>query len=166
MIFGVVILLGGAAYFTNKNGEVGVAAEAGYKVPPFTLPSYPDNQPISLSDFKGKPLLINFWASWCPPCQEETPDLVKAYAKYGNKVQFISVNLTAKDSLPDIKGFIDKYGIQYPVALDVNGTVTSQYNVVAIPTSIFVNRSGVIVARVTGAIMPQILESDLQRIMQ
>lgn len=142
------------------------APTTGNSVPLFSLPGYPDNKPISLANYQGKPIFINFWASWCPPCQAETPDLVKAYAKYGDKVQFIGVNLTAQDSLADVTAFIKKYDIKYPVAMDIKGSVAQQYQVLAIPTSIFVNRQGIIIERYVGAIPPQILERYLQRISQ
>jgi len=143
-----------------------VAPLTGYRVPPFSLPGFPDSKPISLADFQGKAVLINFWASWCPPCQSETPDLVKAFAKYGDKVQFVGVNLSSQDSLQDVTAFIKKYGVEYPVVLDTKGTVAQQFQTMAIPTSFFVNREGIIVERYVGAITPQVLEADLQKISQ
>jgi peroxiredoxin len=146
--------------------SISAAPLTGYRVPPFSLPSFPDSKPISLTDYPAKPVLINFWATWCPPCQAESPDLVKAYAQYADKVQFIGIDLTAQDSLPDLTAFIKKYGIKYPIAMDVNGTVAQQYQVLAIPASIFVNRQGIIVERYVGGITPQILEENLQKISQ
>ncbi|MDR3539737.1 MAG: TlpA disulfide reductase family protein [Desulfosporosinus sp.] len=143
-----------------------VAPMIGYRVPSFSLPSIPDNQLISLADYQGKAVLINFWASWCPPCQSETSDLVKAFAKYGNEVQFIGVNLSSQDSLQDVTAFLAKYGVKYPVVLDTKGAVAQQFQTMAIPTSFFVNRQGIIIDRYVGAITPQELERDLQRISQ
>ena len=143
-----------------------VAPQVGSRVPSFTLPSFPDNKPISLADYQGKPLLINFWASWCPPCQAETPDLVKAYAKYGDKVQFIGVDLASQDTLSDVTAFVNKYGIKYPLALDTKGAAAAQFEAMAIPTSIFVNREGIVVDRIVGGMTPQILEKALQKISQ
>lgn len=160
----VALLLGGVASFNSKAASNNsVAPLVGYKVPLFSLPHFPDKQPISLADYQGKPLFINFWASWCPPCQQESPDLVKAYGKYGNKVQFIGVNLTQQDSLSDVAAFLTKYGIKYPTALDVQEKVAQEYQVAAIPASFFVNSRGIIVAHYVGAIPPQILDDDLQR---
>ncbi len=74
--------------------------------------------------------------------------------------------MISQDSLPDVTAFIQKYGIKYPIALDTKGAVAQQYQTVAIPTSFFVNRQGIIVDRVVGAITPQVLEADLQKISQ
>ncbi len=177
LLVSLAVVFSGVVWATNrpvpptneqKSSEQAISASpmTGYRAPSFSLPTFPDNKPISLADYQGKPLFINIWASWCPPCQAETPDLVKAYAKYGDKVQFIGVNLTSQDSLPDVTAFIEKYGIKYPIALDTKGTVAQQYQAVAIPTSFFVNRQGIIVERSVGAISPQVLEADLQKISQ
>lgn len=136
----------------------------GNPVPVFALPRYPDRKTISISDYKGKPIFINFWASWCDPCKQETPDLVKAYAQYGKTVNFVGVNLTSADSVVDAKKFIHQYGIKYTVLLDVAGNVAKQYGIVGIPTSVFVNREGEITTIYMGAIPPQTLSKDLKSI--
>lgn len=136
----------------------------GHPVPLFSLPLYPNHKMVSISDFKGKPMFINFWASWCDPCKQETPDLVKAYAKYGDHVKFIGVNLTSEDSLSDVKKFINQYGIKYTVLLDTAGKVAKQYGIVGIPTSVFVNREGTITAIYMGAIPSNVLSQDLRDI--
>ena len=74
--------------------------------------------------------------------------------------------MTSQDSLPDVTTFIQKYGIKYPIALDTKGLLDQQYQAMAIPTSLFVNRQGIIVDRVVGAITPKVLEADLQKISQ
>ncbi|QSO46406.1 TlpA family protein disulfide reductase [Alicyclobacillus mengziensis] len=136
----------------------------GYIAPAFTLSELASGTPVSLSEFQGKPIFINFWASWCPPCQAETPDIVKAYQQYGNQVTFISINLTSGDSIAGVHQFVKRYGIKYPVLLDKNAAASTAYNVLAIPTSLFVNRNGVIVARFSGAIPAAELSANLQRI--
>lgn len=166
---GILILFGGVLFVTAKKppqSNVAVAPNVGYRVPSFTLTTYPDNRPLSVTPNMNKPLFINFWASWCPPCQAEAPDLEKAYEKYGKQIEFIGVNLTSQDTLPDVQKFLNTYGIKYTTALDTTGVAASEYKIVAIPTSVFVNRSGMIVDRYTGAIPPQYLDSDLQRIEQ
>lgn len=160
----VALSIGGVTVFNNKAASNNsVVPLVGYRVPPYSLARFPNKQSISLADYQGKPLFINFWASWCPPCQQESPDLVKAYAKYGNKVQFIGVNLTQQDSLSNVSAFLTKYGIKYPIGLDVQEKVAQEYQVTGIPASFFVNSRGIIVAHYVGAIPLQMLEDDLQR---
>lgn len=167
ILIGVVTLL--AMVVTASPSKRGSATQTarpydGYAAPDFTLPRLSDGQPVSLSQYHGKPLFINFWASWCPPCNAESPELVKAYAKYGSKVVFISINVTHDDTLANVKTFLKKYNVPYPVLLDKQAKVSNEYNVLALPTSLFVNRQGMIVARYSGAIPNPELISTLQRI--
>ncbi|OFW80328.1 MAG: hypothetical protein A2201_12780 [Alicyclobacillus sp. RIFOXYA1_FULL_53_8] len=145
--------------------KVSTAPYPGYRVPEVTLQTVTPGQQIKISNFSGKPLFINFWASWCPPCQAETPDLVKAYQQYGSEVQFLGINATAQDTSGNAQAFIKRYGISYPVGFDTSNQAASQFNVNGFPTSIFVNASGVVVARVDGAITPEVLRADLQKSM-
>lgn len=148
----------------NPATYVTTLPKIGNLVPLFTLPHYPDRKMISISDYKGKPMFINFWASWCDPCKQETPDLVKAYAKYGNEVEFIGVNLTSSDSVADVTKFVHQYGMKYTVLLDTAGQVSKQYGIVGIPTSVFVNGEGKITAIYMGAIPTHVLTQDLNSI--
>ena len=177
LVVSLMVVFAGALWVINRpvlptkqlqssEQTISVAPMTGHRVPSFSLPSLPDSQPISSADYQGKAVLINFWASWCPPCQSETPDLVKASAKYGDKVQFIGVNLSSQDSLSDVTAFLKKYGIKYPIVMDTKGNVAQQFQTMAIPTTFFVNRQGIIVDRYVGAITPQVLEEDLQKISQ
>jgi thiol-disulfide isomerase/thioredoxin len=134
--------------------------------PNFTLPTYPSGKTVSLASLKGKPVFINIWASWCPPCKMETPDIVKAHAKYGSKVEFVSINASTQDSLSGMEAFIKHYGIKYPVEMDTQGQFLNSYHIVGFPTSFFINRKGVIVDEVLGAITSQHLNQDLQKISQ
>ena len=87
---GVVILFGAVLFVTSKKPSqagVAVSPEVGYRIPSFTLTTYPGNGSINVTPNVHKPMFINFWASWCPPCQAEAPDLEKAYKKYGQQVE-------------------------------------------------------------------------------
>ncbi|WP_067620432.1 TlpA family protein disulfide reductase [Alicyclobacillus acidiphilus] len=168
VVIGALIVGVGMVGFKKQSPEaaanVPVAPQQGYRMPPFTLTEYPDNKTIDTKDLIGKPIFINIWASWCPPCQEETPDIVKAYKQYGSKVVFLSVNATSQDNMPDVEQFIKHYGITWPVALDKNGEVLQEYNIVGFPTSFFVNRQGIITDVNVGLITAQNLNDQLQRI--
>nr|WP_242549445.1 TlpA disulfide reductase family protein [Alicyclobacillus mali (ex Roth et al. 2021)] len=133
-------------------------------MPPIKLQEYPDNQTIDTDKLRGKPIFINFWTSWCVYCKLETPDIVQAYKQYGDKVVFLSINVTAQDSMADMEQFVKQYGITWPVALDTKGTVMNEYGIIGFPTSFFVNRQGMIVATNVGAISKENLMAELERI--
>ncbi len=138
--------------------------EAGYRAPNFILHTL-SGHPIELSQLKGKPVLINFFASWCPPCQAEAPDLVQMYDRYHTQVVFLGVDMTESDSRSAVQAFMKKVGIHYPIVLDSLGKVAKQYDVISIPMSFFVNAQGVIVARVAGAMNRNSLASELSHLL-
>lgn len=123
----------------------------GKPAPDFMLSTL-DGAKVSLSQFRGQPVLINFWASWCFPCREEMPELVRTYE--GLKAEgftIIGVNLTYSDSLPDIQAFVNEFNITFPVLLDLDGTVAQGlYQMPGLPTSVFVNRDGKIARNQVG----------------
>jgi len=148
----------------STTSDIASAPQQGYRMPPFTLTEYPNNKIVNTNDLMGKPIFINFWASWCPPCQMETPDIVKAYKQYGNQVVFLSVNVTSQDKIPDALKFIKDFGITWPVALDQTGRIMQKYEVIGFPTSFFVNRKGIIDNVNVGAISTEGLNAELKRI--
>src|SRR5687767_10413595 len=93
--------------------------EIGDKAPDFELKNL-DGQAVKLSDLKGKKVILNFWATWCPPCRAEMPEMEKYYQeiKNGGKIEFLAVNLDPK---ADVKGFAEKMGIHFPIVLDEIG---------------------------------------------
>ncbi|RIV21842.1 TlpA family protein disulfide reductase [Alicyclobacillaceae bacterium I2511] len=169
ILIGMGVAIAAVAWSTQQSGQgsqsrVPMGVTTGYHLPSFTLTNLATQQAVTVSGQSGKPMLINFWASWCPPCQEETPDLVAAYKQYGKKVEFIGVDLTVQDSLSNVKNFVQQYGVPYTVLLDQNGSTAQQFQVVGIPTSLFVDSAGQIIDRYTGAVPPQVLHMDLQKI--
>lgn len=138
------------------------APQMGYRMPPFTLPVLGSNTQISAKDLAGKPVFVNFWTSWCTYCRLEAPDIEKAYKKYGNKVVFLSVNVTSQDSMPAIEAFVQQFGMTWQVPLDTTGAVAQKYQIIAFPTSFFVNKSGLIEDKVVGALSPGTLNADLE----
>lgn len=129
---------------------------AGKLAPDFTLRNLA-GEPVKLSDLHGRPVLINFWASWCGPCRLEMPDLVRAYeAHKAEGLVILAVNPTVEDTLSDVKAFVKEFNMTFPVLLDETGEVTNQvYRLRGLPTSVFVNRTGRITRIHLGAMTNQ-----------
>lgn len=124
--------------------------EAGYKAPAFLLGGL-DEKEYSLQQWSGeKPVVINFWASWCGPCRYEMPDLVKLEEKYRDDVVFYGVNVTSTDTMPNVLAFVDEYSVKYPILLDERGAVANAYGVIGIPTTFFIDKNGVISDKIVG----------------
>ena len=140
------------------------APRAGFLMPAFQLTEYPSGRTISSKDLIGKPVFINFWTSWCTYCRLETPDLVKAHQKYGDKVTFLSVNVASQDDRQAMAKFVQQYHMTWTIGLDTAGEAVKTYQVLGYPTSFFVNRQGVIVDVNVGALSAANMETQLERI--
>jgi peroxiredoxin len=142
------------------------APVAGAPAPDFTLKTL-DGEMVTLSQFRGQPVLINFWATWCPPCRLEMPDLVKAYEAHQSEgFVLLGVNLTYQDSLPEVQAFVDEFGMTFPVLLDEDGHVTDDlYRLRGLPLSVFVNREGVIARLHIGALPASQIETYVGEIL-
>lgn len=126
----------------------------GQAVPNVKLSTLTGTRVVALSAFIGKgnrPLIINAWASWCPPCQEETPGLVRLYKANARSVNMIGVNLTSMDSRTDARAFVRRYHVPYPVLLDPQGVFRFAYAVIAEPMTYVVSKSGKLLAVYIGA---------------
>ncbi|MBC5636065.1 redoxin domain-containing protein [Ornithinibacillus sp. BX22] len=116
----------------------------GDQAPEFELPLL-NGDVVKLSDLKGKKVLINFWATWCPPCKEEMPEMQQLYEEYGDDITIIAINATGSERNESaVRDFIDEYGYTFPVAIDKNNDTTDNYMAYTIPTSYFIGTDGVI----------------------
>jgi peroxiredoxin len=123
--------------------RTGSPVEIGAPAPAFDVPGY-NGEPLRLAAFNGHPILLNFWASWCPPCRAEAPTLESTYERYRSRgVVFIGVDLQ-NDTWGASRGFLQRYKITYPVGRDESGAVGRTYRVVGIPTTYFIGRDGTI----------------------
>jgi cytochrome c biogenesis protein CcmG/thiol:disulfide interchange protein DsbE len=130
------------------------AAQVGFLAPDFTLTSL-DSQDIGLANLKGKPVILNFWASWCPPCKAEMAAFQEAFQEYGGSdLQIIAINSTNQDSLSDVLRFIEEHGISFPIPLDQTGAVSRDYLIHSLPTTYFIDKNGVIKEVIIGGPIP------------
>jgi peroxiredoxin len=141
----IVILLVFPREHPSQQSAAASAHFVGKLAPDFTLPTL-DGTKVSLSQFRGQPVLINFWASWCLPCREEMPKLVQSNeAHKAEGLMLLGVNLTYSDSVSDAQAFVSEFKITFPVLLDKEGSVAEKmYQIPGIPTSVFINRDGTI----------------------
>ncbi len=128
----------------------------GFLAPDFTLDTL-DGGRITLSELRGKIVVINIWATWCLPCRAETPALEKSYEQYKDSgVVILGVDLTSQDSLSDVKVFIQEFSLTYPILLDRDGSVSNtQYQIKGLPSTFFVSREGIIRTVVVGGPMSE-----------
>ena len=133
----------------------------------FTLKTL-DGSEVSLSQFRGQPVLINFWASWCGPCRREMPDLVRAYQAHKDEgLVILGINLTFQDSIPEVQAFVDEFKMTFPVLLDETGEVALDlYQMRGLPTSIFVDRDGLIARIRIGAMTGEQIDEFVEDILK
>jgi peroxiredoxin len=131
--------------------------------PDFTLADLNGKQ-VKLSNLRGRPVLINFWATWCPACQAEMPSIVAAYEKH--KGQGLAVLAISNENSAEVRDYTVKSKMSFPVLLDGSGAVMDIYRVRALPTTFFVNKSGVIVQVSIGSMSGDVLESSLSKILK
>jgi len=129
--------------------------------PDFTLPDLDGNQ-VSLSQFRGRPVVVNFWATWCPPCEAEIPHLIEAYEQEQGQVVFLAVSIGEPSST--VRRFAQEHGMPFIILLDRNERVAGDYQVRGIPATFFVTREGTIAMRYVGQMSPRVIEEGLGRI--
>ncbi len=120
---------------------------------------------LSLADFKGKAIVLNFWASWCAPCKEELPLLENTWKQMqaqGKDVIFIGIDY--QESSSAAASFLQQNGVTYPAALDASGTVASKYGIASLPDTFFINRNGTVISKELREITAQVLSSNLKLI--
>ncbi|MCM3653618.1 TlpA family protein disulfide reductase [Metabacillus litoralis] len=147
----LVFLVGYAIFqaINPTNAKVGITE--GNVPPDFELMTL-DGEKMSLSSLEGKKVILNFWATWCPPCREEMPDMQKIHDEYEGEVVVAAVNLTSSEkNSASVKHFVDELGLSFPVLLDEDGKINKQFEVLSYPTSYIVNKDGVITTKFVGA---------------
>lgn len=125
------------------------APQKGFLAPDFTLESR-EVQLVRLSDLRGKPVILNFWASWCPPCRAEMPALQSLYETYQEDFVLLGINVTSQDTPARAEAFPREYGLTFPILFDRDGMVARRYAVTSLPTTFFIDAHGVIREVVVG----------------
>ena len=130
--------------------------------PDFTVYDAEGN-PVKLSDFRGKPVVLNFWASWCPPCKAEMPDFQDEFEVQGKDVQFLIINMTdgERETVKTASDYIAQQGYTFPVFFDTKYAAANAYQVRSIPATYFIDAEGYVVAQFTGAMNAEQLRQGI-----
>jgi len=158
-----LVLLFSQGYFIDKAADVNRELSAplpGYRAPDFTLLDLNGNE-VALRSFRGRPVLVNFWATWCPPCRKEMPDLQAFHEKYGDKVALIGINWGEDKN--EVEDFLKKFGITYPNLLDANGKIFALYRLTGLPSSFWIDEEGIIRGVWLGAMKTQDIIAGFQK---
>ncbi|MDP9193659.1 MAG: redoxin family protein [Acidobacteriota bacterium] len=166
LLVGVIIaavLLGVLFVGLGKNPNEIRSPLIGKPAPTFALREVGTGRSVDLGELKGRPVVLNFWATWCGPCWEEHPILV-ANAKMLPDVQFLGV--VFQDSEEKILGFLQQRGSSYPTVVDDKGKTAIAYGVGGVPESFFLDANGVIVAKYSGPMSSDILQENLRKVVR
>jgi cytochrome c biogenesis protein CcmG/thiol:disulfide interchange protein DsbE len=162
LAWGLVRDQNGPSSLSTNDGPAAVAVLS-RPATDFTLPLYdPFNgqSDFRLSDYRGQVVVINFWASWCPPCREEAPVLEQMWRNYqGQDVVFVGVDIW--DTEQDARAYMQEFGISFPNAVDNRGKIAVEYGVTGIPETYFITPDGMISRKVIGAITADILAQNI-----
>lgn len=159
-----IILVAGAGWIAlttafaapTTGGEIR-APQSGFSSPDFTL-STPDDKSITLSELRGKAVLVNLWASWCGPCRAEMPAMQSIYDEYKDDgFVILAINATNQDSMTNALAFVEEHQLTFPILLDTTGEVSQIYQLRALPSSFFIRPDGVIEEVVIGGPMAEAL---------
>lgn len=136
LVVAAAFVAGAIAY----NRSLGSQAEVGRPAPAFELDDL-EGRPVSLESFRGRPVVVNFWTTWCDPCREEIPGLESFYRRFGQRMPLVGVNV--REPLATVRGFVAEFGMTYPVVRDVDGRLSERYRLRGYPETWLVGPDGV-----------------------
>jgi thiol-disulfide isomerase/thioredoxin len=137
----------------------------GNKAPDFTLTNI-SGEDVSLSDYKGKVVIVDFWATWCPPCRKGIPDLISIKNEYKDKVEVIGISLDRENTKGSVPGFVNRVGINYPVVYFNDDVINDFGGVNAIPTTFIIDQKGNIVKKMIGLYPKSEYESQIKELIK
>jgi len=172
IILYILILIVGASWIALSADGTGATAstsapQAGFSAPDFTLQT-PTGESYTLSELRGQAVLVNLWATWCPPCRAEMPAIEKMYQEYKDQGFIVlAINMTYQDDPFAIVPFTKEYGLTFPILLEETGDVASAYQLRSLPSSYFINRAGIIAEVVIGGPMSEaLLRTRIEQILK
>lgn len=173
-LFSILVLVFGLGWMVFTPPESGAvtggkipAPREGFLAPDFVLQDM-QGETIRLSELQGQPVLLNLWASWCPPCQAEMPAMQKVHEEYADEgFVILAVNTTFQDDRTSAENFVTSRGLTFPILFDLDGSVSQRYQVRSMPTSFFIDREGTIRRMVIGGPMSEaLLRAEAERLLQ
>lgn len=143
---------------TIDSSETETGLKQGNVPPDFELTTLTGDV-VRLSDYKGKKVILNFWATWCPPCKEEMPHMEKYYQKNKDteNIEIIAVNMTTAERPESVREFVDAYELTFPIPLDKTGEVMDTYKIGQLPMTYMINTDGTIAHQISGPINGKVL---------
>lgn len=166
LILLVLILGAGWIWLSRVPSDVAVSAESiplkGHPAPDFTLQTL-DGESLSLSDLQGQAVVLNFWATWCPPCRAEMPELQAAYEDYGPG-GLVVLGVNQGEDQATVKAYQEELNLTFPVVLDTQFEVSETYQINSLPTTFFIDRDGIIREIVVGQMNAALLKQQLRSI--
>ncbi|MHC0039390.1 peroxiredoxin family protein [Pseudoneobacillus sp. C159] len=148
---------------STKIAEIGL--QEGNRAPDFQLKTL-DGEDVKLSDLRGKTVILNFWATWCPPCKAEIPHMQDFYVSSDKtKVEILAINLTTSEKNPGhVKEFVNKKNITFPVLLDQDGDIGDQYQAITIPTSYLIDSQGIVRMKIVGPMNKEMMNDLIENV--
>lgn len=160
----LVVLVIALAYtlYANFTKEDNKAVKKGEEVPDFVLTDL-EGKKHKLSDYKGQGVFLNFWGTWCPPCEAEMPYMNNQYKKYKDQgVQILAVNIGESDLV--VQNFTDKYGLDFPVLIDNKEQVQEAYGVIPLPVTFLIDKEGKLVDELNTGMTEEMIQEQMERI--
>jgi len=149
---------------SNENNSSAGMQETTDKAPDFTLVNV-DGKNVSLSDYQGKVIIVDFWATWCPPCRKGIPDLIELQKEYKDKLAVIGISLDRENTKAGVPDFVNTMGINYPVVYFNDKVINDYGGINAIPTTFIIDKNGNIIKKYVGLYPKSVLEQQLNELM-